>query len=168
MVIYDKFFISYDKYIIVFYSYLAGVYAHTAYRNWESDTSVIKNKLDPQECEDIAHQLIYGQTGRNLHVIMGGGRKKFFSKNKKDQKGKRGDRSDQKDLIQEWTNMKKAEGVKSQYVWNRDQLFNVDNDTEYLLGMLIINIINALFYILSKYTYANCRFLSWLILIFYC
>lgn len=39
----------------------AGVYAHTAYRDWESDTNVASDGLDPRECQDVASQLINGK-----------------------------------------------------------------------------------------------------------
>ncbi|KAJ8936806.1 hypothetical protein NQ318_003051 [Aromia moschata] len=113
----------------------AAVYAHTADRHWESDTSVAKTGLDPNACEDIAHQLIFGETGRNLQVIMGGGRKNLLPSDVIDEEGHPGHRSDRVNLIEEWKKQKKALGVKYEYVWNREQLLNVSNDTEYLLGL---------------------------------
>ncbi|CAG9824655.1 unnamed protein product [Phaedon cochleariae] len=113
----------------------AGVYAHTAYRNWESDTSVLKSGLDPTTCQDIARQLIFGDTGKNLQVILGGGRKKFLPKEEVDEEGKRGERSDGANLIEEWKKQKERAGVRFEYVWNREQLLHVQNDTEYLLGL---------------------------------
>ncbi|CAH1956212.1 unnamed protein product [Acanthoscelides obtectus] len=113
----------------------AGVYAHTASRNWESDTNVLKAKLDPKQCRDIASQLVFGKTGKNLQVILGGGRKKFLPKEVTDEEGNTGDRSDDLNLIEEWKKQKKEMGAKYEYVWNRKQLLNVKNDTEYLLGL---------------------------------
>ncbi|GLH12243.1 Membrane-bound alkaline phosphatase [Gryllus bimaculatus] len=46
----------------------AGAYAHTADRDWESDRDVIKDKLNPSDCPDIAQQLITGETGKNFKV----------------------------------------------------------------------------------------------------
>ncbi|KAJ8923112.1 hypothetical protein NQ315_001665 [Exocentrus adspersus] len=113
----------------------AGVYAHTADRHWESDTSIIKAGLDPAECHDIAKQLVYGETGRNLNVVMGGGRKNFLPSTVYDEEGHPGLRSDNLNLIDEWQKQKEALGAKYTYVWNRDQLLNVTNDIDYLLGL---------------------------------
>lgn len=46
----------------------AGVYAHTANRNWESDADLAKaaNLTDVTQCEDIAKQLITGNPGRDI------------------------------------------------------------------------------------------------------
>lgn len=111
-----------------------GVYAHTAYRHWESDSDVLDSHLNPKVCVDIATQLILGKTGQNLHVILGGGRKKFIPKYSSDEEGRPGDRSDEINLISEWIGQKAEMGVKSEYVSNRSQLLKVKNDTEYLLG----------------------------------
>nr|CAI5831604.1 unnamed protein product [Callosobruchus analis] len=112
-----------------------GVYAHTASRNWESDTNVLNAELDPKQCRDIAYQLIFGETGKNLQVILGGGRKKFLPKEVTDEEGNTGSRSDDLNLIQEWKKQKKEMGAKYEYVWNRKQLLSIKNDTEYLLGL---------------------------------
>ncbi|KAJ8956587.1 hypothetical protein NQ314_006673 [Rhamnusium bicolor] len=115
----------------------AGVYAHTANRQWESDTGVLKSGLDPSICEDIAHQLIFGDTGRNLQVALGGGRKNFLPTDVIDEEGNPGKRSDHVNLIEEWKKKKEEMGVKYQYVWNRlfepgHMKYNVDRnkDTE--------------------------------------
>ncbi|XP_074039693.1 membrane-bound alkaline phosphatase-like [Leptinotarsa decemlineata] len=113
----------------------AGVYAHTASRHWESDRNVLNRNMDPQTCEDIAHQLIFGKTGRNLQVILGGGRKKFLPKGEKDEESKTGERYDHLDLIKEWQKQKEVSGGKFAYIWNKEQLLKIDNDTEYLLGL---------------------------------
>ncbi|CAH1108440.1 unnamed protein product [Psylliodes chrysocephalus] len=111
----------------------AGVYAHTAYRRWESDSAVLKSENDPKECRDIAYQLIFGETGRNLQVILGGGRKNFIPKEEEDEEGKPGARSDHMNLLVDWTKQKERLGLKYEYVSNREQLLNVKHDTEYML-----------------------------------
>lgn len=108
------------------------MYAHTAYRHWESDTDVLNTNHLPSNCEDIARQLILGEVGQKLKVIMGGGRKKFIPKKSKDEDGMSGDRSDNLDLIKEWIHQK--ENVRGQYVSNREELLSVGNHTEFLLG----------------------------------
>lgn len=46
----------------------AGVYAHTANRNWESNQQLLDDGGNPEVCSDIAKQLIYGNVGRKLKV----------------------------------------------------------------------------------------------------
>lgn len=106
----------------------AGVYAHTAERDWESDSNVLEAGQDPAMCPDIARQLIHGRTGQNLNVILGGGRAEFLPKNQN------GYRSDDKDLIYEWLQQKENNNFDAEYVWNKEQLLNVKSSTDYLLG----------------------------------
>ncbi|RWS22320.1 alkaline phosphatase-like protein, partial [Leptotrombidium deliense] len=49
----------------------AASYAHTANRKWEHNTN-------GTECEDIATQLVFGETGKNINVVLGGGRREFL------------------------------------------------------------------------------------------
>lgn len=48
----------------------AGLYAHTAHRDWESDADLATaaNRTDVGQCEDIAKQLITGSPGRDIKV----------------------------------------------------------------------------------------------------
>lgn len=46
----------------------AGVYAHTANRNWESNKNLQDDGADPEVCTDIAKQLVNGQVGKKLKV----------------------------------------------------------------------------------------------------
>lgn len=46
----------------------AGVYAHTANRNWESNQELLNEGGDPKYCTDIAKQLIHGTVGKKLKV----------------------------------------------------------------------------------------------------
>ncbi|XP_018013388.1 membrane-bound alkaline phosphatase-like [Hyalella azteca] len=114
----------------------AGNYAHTAERHWESDNDVEDYNADPDACDDIAEQLVLGNTGSKIKVIMGGGRKKFLPKDAIDPEGETsGRRKDDKNLIDTWINQKNLLGTNS-YVWNRDQLFTVDTaNTDYLLDV---------------------------------
>lgn len=50
---------------------IAAIYAHTAERHWETDTDVMHLHGDIRECEDIAHQLVFRETGQELNVILG-------------------------------------------------------------------------------------------------
>ncbi|XP_055706981.1 membrane-bound alkaline phosphatase-like [Phlebotomus papatasi] len=112
----------------------AGVYAHTANRDWESDADVTKANENPKMCQDIASQLINNDPGRKLKVIMGGGRNKFLPKGTVDEQGSKGERVDGVNLVHEWLLQKKRRPAA--YVSDRKGLMNVDfNNTEYLLGL---------------------------------
>ncbi|KAI4455920.1 alkaline phosphatase [Holotrichia oblita] len=106
----------------------AGVYAHTAHRDWESDSGDA-----PPNCKDIAYQLVHEDVGSKFNVILGGGRKNFLPKTAVDEEGDSGTRIDGENLIETW--LKSKNKSKAKYVWNRDGLLNVSNDTEYLLGL---------------------------------
>lgn len=113
----------------------AGAYANVANRNWESDSDVTSSGLNSTVCRDIAYQLVYGETGKNLNVALGGGRRAFIPSSMTDEEGSYGVRSDDLDLIDGWLNQKKENGKSAEYVWNRDQLLNVSNTTDFLLGL---------------------------------
>lgn len=110
----------------------AGVYSHIADRDWEADTDITDSKADPAICPDIAKQLVYGETGSRLDVIMGGGRTRFLPKEIRDESDKKGKRSDGLNLIQEWLDLQDGKG---QYIWNRTSLLALDNSTQKLLGL---------------------------------
>ncbi|XP_034243154.1 alkaline phosphatase-like [Thrips palmi] len=113
----------------------SGTYAHAATRDWESDKDVRKDNVDPDECPDIARQLVTGDTGRNINVILGGGRREFRSSKVRDEEGEKGHRKDGRDLIAEWRQDKQGRANAS-YVWDRKGLLGVDaNNTDFLLGL---------------------------------
>lgn len=84
---------------------------------------MIKGNANVTACRDIAYQLVYGETGKNLKVALGGGRAKFLPRNVIDEEGAPGDRSDGEDLIKSWLNAKVNASAK--YVWNREDLLQV-------------------------------------------
>ncbi|XP_069177818.1 alkaline phosphatase, tissue-nonspecific isozyme [Procambarus clarkii] len=114
----------------------AGAFAHTAERHWESDTDVYYDYVDTELCDDIAEQLVLGDSGSKIKVILGGGRQKLTPQAREDPEGgKSGKRRDGKDLIQTWLDHKALLGNAS-YVWNRDDLLAVDTgSTDYLMGL---------------------------------
>lgn len=59
----------------------AGVYAHTANRNWESNQVLLNEGGDPKYCTDIAKQLVHGPVGSKLKVSKT--EKRIKRKNKK-------------------------------------------------------------------------------------
>ena len=48
----------------------AGVYAHAANRNWENNQILLDDGADPELCTDIAQQLIFGDVGQKLKVLV--------------------------------------------------------------------------------------------------
>lgn len=112
----------------------AGVYSHAANRYWENNQKVLNDKCDPTKIKDLAHQLVYGNVGRNLKVILGGGRREFRDTKMADEENHSNYRTDGRDLIQEWKDSKI--GTNSSYVWHAKDLRTINpNETEYLLGM---------------------------------
>ncbi|XP_077513159.1 alkaline phosphatase-like isoform X3 [Amblyomma americanum] len=71
-----------------------------------------------------------------VKVILGGGRRVFLDKSMKDDEGQPGERSDGRNLINDWLDEKKSHSPHVKYIWNRRQLHAVNpNTTEYLLGL---------------------------------
>lgn len=86
----------------------AATYAKTASRYWES------NENTPDECDDIAKQLIYGEIGSRINVIMGGGRRHFLPNNTQG-----GFRTDNRNLIEEYLNIQQNNNQSAKYVEDR-------------------------------------------------
>ncbi|KAH8359527.1 hypothetical protein KR093_007359, partial [Drosophila rubida] len=110
----------------------AGVYAHIANRNWESDADVLADNADPSVCPDIAAQLIASDVGRNLNVIMGGGRQNFLPKSARDVSGAPGSRLDGRNLIEEW---QRQHTNSAHFVQTRRELLGLTNQTSRVLGL---------------------------------
>ncbi|XP_061394797.1 membrane-bound alkaline phosphatase-like [Musca vetustissima] len=114
----------------------AGVYAHTANRAWEYDEAIIEDGCSPEINVDIARQLVEWPVGKELRVVLGGGRRNFRDKTMNDEEGQPGLRSDRRDLIKEWLDGKRAEKKSAEYVWSKKGLEMVDiSKTEYLMGL---------------------------------
>lgn len=115
----------------------AGTYASIADRDWEDDSYVVSRGCDPTKYPDIATQLIHGEVGKKLNVILGGGRRHFIPSSQVDEENKAGSRADGKNLINEWQEMY---GNRGEYVWNKAGLQSVDvNKTDRLLGLFESN-----------------------------
>ncbi|XP_075217523.1 membrane-bound alkaline phosphatase-like isoform X2 [Lycorma delicatula] len=114
----------------------AGAYAHTAHRDWESDSDVSSDKQDPEKCMDIARQLVTQSPGNKFKVILGGGRGTFMTVNDTDPEysNKTGWRNDNRNLINQWLDDKKKSGLSASYVWNREDMLKVNN-TDCILGL---------------------------------
>ena len=99
----------------------AAAYAHTVQRDWES---TVPQAAMAQGCTDIARQMVEGDVGRRLDVIMGGGRAAFLPRETRDPEfaDKTGLRTDRRNLIEDW---RKA-NPGGLYVWNKAQLAAYD------------------------------------------
>ena len=114
----------------------AATYAHSADRNWESD-SAMPDAAKAAGCRDIAAQLIEfadnnpGSDG--VDVILGGGRANFFPEATVDPEypEQTGNRTDGRDLAAEWL----AGGEGRTYVWNTAQFEAAENGSGQLFGL---------------------------------
>ena len=111
-------------------------YAHTADREWESDSDIFKSRKDAYEAKfpDIARQLTEFPYGNGLEVAMGGGRGKFIPREMADPEYSRekGERMDRRNLPEEWTGKYK----NSAYIWNKQQFDAIDpRKSDHLLGL---------------------------------
>ncbi|XP_037824116.1 membrane-bound alkaline phosphatase-like [Lucilia sericata] len=114
----------------------AGVYAHTANREWENDAKIFNDSCNPQANVDIARQLIEWPVGQELRVIMGGGRRNFLNETVSDETDLPGQRTDGRNLIEEWQMIKQQQNKRAAYVSNKNDLNDLDLDnTDYLMGL---------------------------------
>lgn len=116
----------------------SALYAHTANRKWECEAKIKSSDRD-LGCKDIARQLIEDSPGRNINVIMGGGRQCLLS-NVSDTPADPIDRwscvsADGRDLIRDWASDKEKRKLHHATVTNNEELerLNVEN-VDYVLG----------------------------------
>jgi alkaline phosphatase len=93
------------------------------HRNWENNQQLLNDGGNADYCTDIAKQLIYGNVGKKLKIIMGGGREEFLPKHEFDEEMKPGLRTDDLNLIKHWQH--KHRQAKSTYAQNKVQLMEV-------------------------------------------
>ncbi|CAH2047067.1 unnamed protein product, partial [Iphiclides podalirius] len=114
----------------------AALYAHTPSRYWEDDSRVPPTVR--RDCKDIALQLVENEPGRNINVIMGGGRRHFLPTITPDpeHQNREGRRLDGRNLAEDWVREKKKRRMRAKYIYNREQLAKVDfRNIDYLLGL---------------------------------
>ncbi|XP_037302148.1 alkaline phosphatase, tissue-nonspecific isozyme-like isoform X1 [Manduca sexta] len=115
----------------------SGLYAHSAYRKWECEATMPQ---DAAECKDIARQLVEDWPGRDLHVILGGGRQ-VLETNSTNTKEDPYDtwscrRRDNRNLTEVYIQDKEKRNLKYSYVKNTRELKEIDHqNTDYLLGI---------------------------------
>ncbi|XP_031832792.1 alkaline phosphatase [Nomia melanderi] len=115
----------------------APLYAHAADRRWECESRMPKNAT---QCKDIARQLVEDLPGKNIKVIMGGGRQMM----KSNATGTEfdpidtwaGARQDGRNLIEEWKKDKASRKLSHSVVENNEQLLKLDTKkVDYVLGV---------------------------------
>lgn len=115
----------------------APLYAHSPDRWWEYDGK-IKSPKDRSLCKDIARQLVEDYPGKNIQVVLGGGREVMMPNNTFDEEypEKRGKRGDERRLIETWMEHKKENKLRHKYVWNKKEFDKVNpSKVDYLLGL---------------------------------
>ncbi|XP_056270809.1 intestinal-type alkaline phosphatase-like [Pseudoliparis swirei] len=108
----------------------AANYAHTANRNWYSDSDLTSEAIQ-NGCRDIAYQMVHNT---EINVILGGGRQYMFPRATPDPEypTERGDRNDGQNLVAEWLKNKK----NAKYVWNKAEFDAVNPaNTDFLIGL---------------------------------
>ncbi|XP_037790455.1 alkaline phosphatase, tissue-nonspecific isozyme-like [Penaeus monodon] len=114
----------------------SALYARSPSRYWEDDAKVPVHAH--ATCKDIARQLVENEPGRNINVLLGGGRRHWipmteFDREERDQRGRR---TDGRNLLDAWVHDKKTRDLHAEYVWNKAQFDSVDpRYTDYLLGI---------------------------------
>ncbi|XP_015926819.1 alkaline phosphatase, tissue-nonspecific isozyme-like [Parasteatoda tepidariorum] len=114
----------------------AAMYGHSPSRYWESDSKIPVE--DRKLCKDIARQLVENDPGRNINVILGGGRSHFLPVKEEGSEilSDMGRREDGQNLIDSWQHDKKTRRLKYRYVSNKKEFDKVDpRSTDYLLGL---------------------------------
>lgn len=97
----------------------AASYANVPDRDWEAfDNKNFGAAQQDDGCKDIAAQLI--EENSFINVVFGGGRRKFLRDTDSDYKNaaKKGDRTDNRNLIDEWTDSMRAKDLKHKFLWN--------------------------------------------------
>ncbi|XP_064096223.1 alkaline phosphatase-like [Macrobrachium nipponense] len=113
----------------------AALYAKTPSRKWQCDTRIKALGGDALSCKDIARQLVEDEPGRNIKVIMGGGRQEMGSPltTGEEEECVRGDG---RDLVSRWKSDREAEGKTYSYATSTAELRAVDaENTEFILGL---------------------------------
>ncbi|RWS28738.1 alkaline phosphatase-like protein [Leptotrombidium deliense] len=111
----------------------AGLYSHSANRDWESKVGASGG------CQDIAHQMIHGETAKNIRVMMGGGKREFFPVDCGSH-CESGKRTDGRNLVAEWLKQKSVRNLRARYVTTDKQLSALSTkDTDFVLGLFSYN-----------------------------
>lgn len=117
---------------------VSALYAHTPDTKWECDATMPKDKRLQSECHDVATQLLLGETGQKLNVIMGGGKQTLVSRlaNDTDVDVTACDSKDKRNLLHDWKNLKLEEGEKFKLIETLKDLDKFNGTSrDYVLGI---------------------------------
>ena len=67
--------------------------------------------------------------------MFGGGRKNFYPHTERDIRGRYGIRNDGRNLIREWLLKKESLGSYPKYIYNKNELFNLNKKHDSVLGL---------------------------------
>ncbi|EDW00073.1 alkaline phosphatase [Drosophila grimshawi] len=117
----------------------AALYAHVADRRWECEATM-PPEAQQLGCLDIARQLVEQNTGRQINVIMGGGRQMLVSNVSATENDPldmwAGHSADGRNLITKWAQIKAEQGVPHAVVQNNAELRNLDAENiDYMMGI---------------------------------
>ncbi|XP_037025611.1 alkaline phosphatase [Bradysia coprophila] len=117
----------------------AALFAHTADRRWECEATM-PDSVRAKGCKDIARQLVENVPGKNLNVIMGGGRQCLVS----NVTGTADDpidtwgciSMDRRNLIEDWKKDKMKRGFRASVLQTNNDLDKLDTaNTDFVLGI---------------------------------
>ncbi|XP_037935427.1 alkaline phosphatase-like [Teleopsis dalmanni] len=117
----------------------AALYAHSPDRRWECE-STMSDEAKTAGCTDIARQLIETETGKNINVIMGGGRQMLVSDVEDSAADPidtwAGKSNDGRNLIEDWKQIKEKDDKNYAVVQNTGELNSMNTaDVDYVLGI---------------------------------
>ncbi|XP_011495250.1 PREDICTED: alkaline phosphatase [Ceratosolen solmsi marchali] len=115
----------------------APLYAHGPNRKWECESTM---PIEESNCKDIARQLIENEPGKNIKVIMGGGRQMLQTVVNTTESDPidtwAGRRRDGRNLISDWMADKKSRKASFSVVQNNEELAEINYDKiDFLLGI---------------------------------
>ncbi|KAB7496974.1 hypothetical protein Anas_04544 [Armadillidium nasatum] len=101
-----------------------GTYGHIPHRDWECDSSLPQDAKE-RGCKDIARQLVEDLPGKNINVLLAGGRDPLGASIPENEKPFC-KRDDGRNLADEWISDKTEAGKSAVYVTNTEEFREVD------------------------------------------
>ncbi|XP_013192280.1 alkaline phosphatase [Amyelois transitella] len=108
------------------------LYAHSADRLWECEDHM---PVSAKQCKDHARQLFEEWPGRDLNVIMGGGKQSLVSNIVANPDPWTCTTKDGRDMIETFRKDKESRGLNYSVVSNTGELKNFNKESDYLLGI---------------------------------
>lgn len=133
-----------------------ALYAHTANRRRECETKM-KTISKERGCKDIARQSIEDEPGRNINVIMGGGRQCLVSNVTTSPNDPVHTWScystEGRDLINDWHIEKEQRQLRHAILRNNNDLTNLNaNNNDFVLGKSVVSFTFSIFGLTTAFT----------------